>query len=278
MRTSADTINTDSHTDSHSEVNEENFKLKPITPEGIFSFACHPGVSCFNKCCHEIDVILTPVDILKMKTALNIRSDEFLKKYTTLQTLKDTGIPLVKLLMRENSNGACIFLDGSKGCSIYQNRPQVCRSYPLGLGTLDPRHEKLQTEGQSPEARFMIQEDMCKGHLEPKTWTLKKWMEDQGTIAMEKGNKPWMEIVAKLKAMKINDKQNHEISLFIMASYDLDTFRQFVFESSFLERFEVDINTIKSIHSEQESLLKFGMDWLLFALFNEGSIRPKVNK
>ena len=274
MRTSADTINTD----NHSEVNEENFKLKPITPEGIFSFACHPGVSCFNKCCHEIDVILTPVDILKMKTALNIRSDEFLKKYTTLQTLKDTGIPLVKLLMRENSNGACIFLDGSKGCSIYQNRPQVCRSYPLGLGTLDPRHEKLQTEGQSPEARFMIQEDMCKGHLEPKTWTLKKWMEDQGTVAMEEGNKPWMEIVAKLKAMKINDKQNHEISLFIMASYDLDTFRQFVFESSFLERFEVDINTIKSIHSEQESLLKFGMEWLLFALFNEGTIRPKVKK
>ena len=274
MSTSAATSNTD----NHSEVNEENFKLKPITPEGIFSFACHPGVSCFNKCCHEIDVILTPVDILKMKTALNIRSDEFLKKYTTLQTLKDTGIPLVKLLMRENSNGACIFLDGSKGCSIYQNRPQVCRSYPLGLGTLDPRHEKLQTEGQSPEARFMIQEDMCKGHLEPKTWTLKKWMEDQGTIAMEKGNKPWMEIVAKLKAMKINDKQNHEISLFIMASYDLDTFWKFVFESSFLERFEVDINTIKSIHSEQESLLKFGMEWLLFALFNEGTIRPKVNK
>ena len=274
MRTSADTINTD----NHSEVNEENFKLKPITPEGIFSFACHPGVSCFNKCCHEIDVILTPVDILKMKTALNIRSDEFLKKYTTLQTLKDTGIPLVKLLMRENSNGACIFLDGSKGCSIYQNRPQVCRSYPLGLGTLDPRHEKLQTEGQSPEARFMIQEDMCKGHLEPKTWTLKKWMEDQGTVAMEEGNKPWMEIVAKLKAMKINDKQNHEISLFIMASYDLDTFRQFVFESSFLERFEVDINTVKSIRSEQESLLKFGMEWRLFALFGEGSIRPTVKK
>jgi len=271
MKTSADTINTD----NHSEVNDENFKLKPITPEGIFSFACHPGVSCFNKCCHEIDVILTPVDILKMKTALNIRSDEFLKKYTTLQTLKGTGIPLVKLLMRENSNGACIFLDGSKGCSIYQNRPQVCRSYPLGLGTLDPRHEKLQTEGQSPEARFMIQEDMCKGHLEPKTWTLKKWMEDQGTVAMEEGNKPWMEIVAKLKAMKINDKQNHEISLFIMASYDLDTFRQFVFESSFLERFEVDKNTVESIRLDQESLLKFGMQWLQYALFKEGTIQPK---
>ena len=274
MSTSAPTIDPG----NHSEEIEENFNLKPISPEGIFSFACHPGVSCFNRCCHEIDVILTPIDILKMKTDLKLRSDEFLTKYTTFHTLKETGIPLVKLKMRENSNGACIFLDGSKGCSIYQNRPQVCRSYPLGLGTLDPRHEKLQTEGQSPEARFMIQEDMCKGHLEPKTWTLKKWTEDQVTVTMEKGNKPWMEIVAKLKAMKINDKQNHEISLFIMASYDLDTFRQFVFESSFLERFEVDIKTVNSIRSEQESLLKFGMEWLLFALFNEGRIRPKVNK
>ena len=80
MNTPSDAINTD----NQSEVNEENFKLKPITPEGIFSFACHPGVSCFYKCCHEIDVILTPVDIMGMKTALNIRSDEFLKKYTTM--------------------------------------------------------------------------------------------------------------------------------------------------------------------------------------------------
>jgi|TARA_B100000809_G_scaffold235190_1_gene253233 hypothetical protein len=46
----------------------------------------------------------------------------------------------------------------------------------------------------------------------------------QGTVEMETGNKPWMKIVAKLKAMTINEKQNIEISLFIMVSYDLDTF------------------------------------------------------
>jgi len=66
--------------DNHSERNQENFNLKPIPPEGIFSFACHPGVSCYNRCCHEIDVILTPVDILRMKTELNLPSHEFLTK------------------------------------------------------------------------------------------------------------------------------------------------------------------------------------------------------
>ena len=31
-----------------------------------------------------------------------------------MQKMKGTGIPLVKLLMRENTNGACIFLDQKK--------------------------------------------------------------------------------------------------------------------------------------------------------------------
>ncbi len=199
----------------HTEVNQKNFNLKPITPEGIFSFGCHPGVSCFNRCCHEIDVILTPVDILKMKTELNLRSDEFLKQYTTLQKLKGTGVPLVKLQMRENSNRACIFLDGEKGCSIYHFRPLVCRSYPLGVASLDPRQSESENEGQPTEARFIIREDICMGHREPKTWTLKEWMKDQGTIGMENDNKSWLEIVAKLKAMKMGEKQQHEISTFI---------------------------------------------------------------
>ena len=36
--------------------------------------------------------------------------------------------------------------------------------------------------------------------------------------------------------MKLKSNQNHEIRLFIMASYDIDTFRRFVFESTFLKR------------------------------------------
>ena len=85
-----------------------------------------------------------------------------------------------------------------------------------------------------------------------------------------------MEIVAKLKAMKIGEKQHHEISLFVMASYDLDTFWRFVFESSFLKRFDVDEKKIKSIKSDEEKLLKFAMEWLKYALFGERTIRPKV--
>ena len=261
----------------HSEANQKNFNLKPITPEGIFSFACHPGVSCFNRCCHEIDVILTPVDILKMKTELNMSSDKFLRKYTTMQKLKGTGIPLVKLQMRENTNGACIFLDQKKGCSIYHTRPLVCRTYPLGLASLDPRQSETQEGGPPTEARFIIREDICMGHREPKTWTLKEWMKDQETIGLEKDNKDWLDIVARLKAMKFGENQQHEISLFIMASYDIDTFSRFVFESSMLKRFKVEKKTVDLIRSKQPELLKFAIIWLQFSLFGEGPFAEKMN-
>jgi predicted nucleotide-binding protein (sugar kinase/HSP70/actin superfamily) len=115
------------------------------------------------------------------------------------------------------------------------------------------------------------------GHLEPKTWTLKEWMKDQGTIEMEKDNKDWLNIVARLKAMKFGENQQHEISLFIMASYDVDTFSRFVFESSMLKRFKVKKKTVDLIRSDQLELLKFAMMWLQFTLFGEGHFAEKLN-
>ena len=77
----------------------DQLNLRPILEDEKFKFRCHPGISCFNACCHEIDVILTPYDVLRMKNQLGIKSDEFLAKYTHLQKLKNTDIPLVKLKM-----------------------------------------------------------------------------------------------------------------------------------------------------------------------------------
>ena len=248
---------------------EENFKLKPLSLEETFKFSCHRGVSCFNKCCHQIDVILTPFDILKLKSALGINSGAFLSKYAFFQQLKGTGIPIVKLRMGENSGGACIFLDVNSGCTVYGNRPLVCRTYPIGSASIDPR------QGESRDSHYIIMEEMCRGHEENKPWKLKEWMQDQGASEIEELNKPWLETVAKLKAMKLEDKHQHQISLFIMVCYDLDTFQDFVANSSLLKKFGVERKTADLINKDQQELLKFGLEWLQFALFGEGNIRPK---
>ena len=59
-----------------------------------------------------------------------------------------------------------------------------------------------------------------------------------------------------------------------MVCYDLDTFQDFVANSSLLKRFGIEKETANLINNDQQELLKFGLDWLQFALFGEGVIRP----
>ncbi len=248
----------------------DQLNLRPIFENEKFNFSCHPGVSCFNECCHEIDVILTPSDVLGMKNQLGVTSDEFLSKYTHLQKLKDTDIPLVKLKMQEEDDKRdhCVFLTET-GCLIYNNRPAVCRNYPTGIATQNPK------EGESNNPYFIVNEDMCKGHFEKKEWTIEEYKKDQGVTELDELNKPWLEIVAKLKTFSLKDDKDQKMNIFLMVCFDLDVFRKMVFESSFLARFDIDQTITQVIEKKEEKLLEFGLKWLHFALFNEGPIKPK---
>ena len=55
-----------------------------LDEDAKFTFSCHPGVSCFNQCCSDVNIFLTPYDVLRLKNRLGISSQEFLDKYTQL--------------------------------------------------------------------------------------------------------------------------------------------------------------------------------------------------
>ena len=241
--------------------------MKPIADDATFRFSCHPGISCFNECCHEIDVVLTPFDVLKMKTKLGLRSDEFLAKYTLLQSYKDSEIPLLKLAVADEKTRKCIFL-GEKGCTIYESRPAVCRNYPTGVASQDP------TAGQSAQPYFIIEEDMCKGHFEGQNWSIPEWKINQGAAELDEFNRPWLEMIPRLKSLRLKNDKDQKMNIFVMVSFDQDTFRSFVFGSSFLERFEVSLATAERLKNDDSELLKFGFNWLEYVLFKEGPIRP----
>ena len=68
------------------------------------------------------------------------------------------------------------------------------------------------------------------------------------------------------------------MEMFYMACYDLDSFRRFVFGSSFLKRFEIEDDLLKKIRDDDEELLRFAFRWLKLALFGEPTlkIRPEA--
>ena len=53
-----------------------------------------------------------------------------------------------------------------------------------------------------------------------------------------------------------------------MATYNIDRFREFTFNSSFLKRYKVKTALLKQLKAEDEELLKFGFDWVKLFLWN----------
>ena len=67
-----------------------------------------------------------------------------------------------------------------------------------------------------------------------------------------------------------------KIQMFLTACYDLDAFRDMIFESTFLDRFELSEEVIEQLKTDDEALLEFAVTkWLRFALFREDTMIVK---
>ena len=69
---------------------------------------------------------------------------------------------------------------------------------------------------------------------------------------------------------------NPDVFLMVqMALYDLDRFRKFVFESNFLNYFEVEKGRIETIKRDDAELLVFGIEWVKFGLLGQQTFQVK---
>jgi Fe-S-cluster containining protein len=239
-------------------------------PDDTFKFACHPGVSCFNKCCGDVNIFLTPYDVLRMKRRLGMNSSEFLEKYTLMPINKEMKTPVVMLRMNDDEAKSCMHLT-EEGCGIYSDRPWPCRMYPLGLAA-----QKDTPDGWRGERfYFLLQEEVCRGFEEPREWTVRGWLDDQGIEEYDKWVEGWKELTLHEFFETGGVLTPEKMHMMFTACYDLDKFREFVFGSTLLQRFEIDEDFIEEMRYDDESLLRFAFLWLRFSLFGEQTMKPK---
>lgn len=238
-----------------------------LGPDDTFKFACHPAVSCFNRCCADVNIFLSPYDVLRMKNRLGLTSHEFLEKYTLMPVQKDMKFPVVVLRMNDDEAKTCPFLE-DRGCSLYSDRPWPCRMYPVGQAS---------PSGSSSESEFffLLKEEVCKGFGENKEWTVLEWMEDQGVRDYDELAQEFKEITMHPALQQGKALELKQVDMFFTACYDLDRFRRFLFETSFFDKFDVDQQTVDAVKEDDVALLKFGFRWLKFCLFGEKTL--KVN-
>lgn len=261
--------------------NPSSILPKKLTLDSPLKFRCHPGVRCFTACCGGIKIVLTPYDILQLINRLGIPAHEFLHQYTEPTYLEKTDMPGVMLKLRAEDN-KCPFVT-PEGCTVYTDRPTACRYYPVGMADF---HEGGSKDADGVELRsreenffFIVKEDHCKGFEEDKEWTVGEWRADQGVDVRDEMNKEWLRLVMRRKSFGHQATLSEQAKrMFFMASTDLATFRKFIFESSFLDTYELDEETIKKIKEDDVELMLFSFKYLAATLFGVQNLKIREDK
>jgi Fe-S-cluster containining protein len=237
-----------------------------------FQFRCHKGIACFNKCCENIDIMLTPYDIVRLKNRFGISAREFIDRFTVDFAMDGQGMPGLKLKTREGST-ACVNLT-PEGCGVYSDRPAACRYYALGLVSMRRKDAPL-----AEDSYFVVREDHCLGHHEPHVQTIREYRKEQRVDQYDNVNREWHEIILKKRSSgpTVGRPSQRSFELFFLASYDIDGFRDFVASAGFDEVFDLDLSFKRELMEDEIKLLRFGFRLLRQVLFGERTIALKAD-
>lgn len=234
-----------------------------------YNFRCYPGISCFNECCSDLNMVLTPYDLLRLRRALKLSSKEVIQHFVETFMAGESRFPALRLRMTDTPKKSCPFVR-DEGCSIYQDRPGACRMYPLGRAT------KPDGKGGVTEQFFVVQEPHCKGFEEKDAWNSMDWMQDQGFDKYVRFNDKYMNLLSRWHetGRVLPEKLMNVVTL---ALFQSDDFQQFIKDMRLFDRVEVSEERQKKILEDEEATLDFALDWVeLLLLGPVGLLKPKM--
>jgi uncharacterized protein len=244
----------------------------PVVPnmvdgDHVIQFSCHKGIGCWNACCSNIDISLTPYDILRLKKRLGINSTQFLRDYTVPYEMEKDGLAGVKFRPVDGGT-ACRFMT-AEGCSVYEDRPTACRYYPVALVSMRKEDEYVDRQSYA-----LVKEDHCKGHEVARKLSVDEYRKEQGVEEYDDLARGWRQLVLKKKSAgpAIGAPSLKSRQLFFMSCYDIDTFRGFVTSESFGKLFKLGADEKALLMADDIELMQFAFRFLKQVLFGEQSI------
>jgi len=225
--------------------------------EDTLQFACHPGISCFNHCCRDLNQALAPYDVLRLRRHLELTSQEFLRQYTCEHTGPATGMPVVSLRFDDDRQRACPFVTPA-GCRVYAARPASCRLYPLARAV-----RRSRADGRISVHYAVLQEAHCRGFNETRTQTVRDWIDNQELEIDFEMTDLLMELISLKNRLRPGPLPAEQRQWLHMAFYDLDLFRKKI------DSGEVEIGEFESIPDQNDDRrwLRWSMAWIRRRLF-----------
>jgi len=218
-----------------------------------FSFRCHPKVRCFTDCCRELELALTPYDVLRLRHATGLTSAELHRRYIIEEPCPDNGFPNFYLSMIDDGKASCVFVT-EDGCSIYRDRPGACRTYPLGRGV-------TRDAAGISEQFILLKEPHCRGFEEQTVQTVDSFMDSQELEPYNRFNDMLTGITQYVPA-HLSDKHRR---LYRLALYDIDSFRAGLRASQVRASQAIS----EQIMNDDEALLEYGMNFVKTVIFGQ---------
>ena len=249
----------------------DNMPGRRIADGETFCFSCHADLACFNRCCRNLNLFLYPYDVMRLKNALGVRSDDFLDRHVDIVMREGNHFPDVLLTMADSAERTCPFLTDA-GCNVYVDRPDACRTFPVEQG----RYVDAKT-GKATVVHFFRPPDFCLGQHETQALTAAQWTEDQEAHRHQLMTCRWADIKSRFQAdpWGASGPRGQQAKMAFMAVYNIDRFREFLFGSSFFTRYAVKPDLKRKLSRDDEALLAFGFDWVELFVWGVASKRMR---
>jgi hypothetical protein len=124
------------------------------------------------------------------------------------------------------------------------------------------------------EFYFFIREPHCLGYQENTEWTIQSWKDDQEASLYDEMNREWKEVQLRRNPLLKELDSNKQAQIYT-AFYDVDRFRRYVFESRFLDIFEIEQDIAEKIKTDDVALMKLGFTYIKFLLLLEDGLKVK---
>ena len=236
---------------------------RPLAADELFRFSCHPGVPCFTECCRQLDLALTPCDVLRLKKRLSMDSGSFLEQHVIVAWEEGMTFPACFLTMVDDGRASCVFVT-AQGCSVYEDRPAACRAYPAGRGVM--------RRGSSLEECFvLLREPHCKGFAEEQAQTAPEYFTAQGLDEYNHGNDQLLRLHQHPRIQAGFRLTQAQLDQYIMALYNVDLFRQEMADGRIKMQRPLTALELRALAGDDEELLLLGQRWLLQEYFSEVS-------
>ena len=226
-----------------------------------FRFSCHPEIDCFNACCADLELLLGPYDVLRLRRHLALISRELMERHCRVGIEEQTGFPAVFLAMRDDPRRSCPFVTG-QGCSVYADRPSACRLYPLGRGA------SVEPDGRVEVRWVVVREAHCHGHGQGESWTVDSWTRDQGLDPYLEFDDRLLRLHHRWKATgRTMDRE--QAGAVMLALYHLDDFRARAKRSGWRDRRPATGDDQPTRIEDDTELLRYAFAWLGRLLFGD---------